>query len=110
MGGQIINAAAATQDGEEAKIKAGRTPEIGTAKPRNLPGRTATRSTIKVAKPTAAEAKQVDIAVPAFEYKNHLGTDRRHGLFRIWLTANAAHHGEAQRPALVSQASTASDL
>ena len=57
-----------------------------------------------------AGAKRIDIAVPAFGYKNHLGIDRRHGLIRTWLATDASRHDGAQLPNLVSMANTASDV
>ena len=35
----------------------------------------------------------MDLAVPAFGYKNHVGIDRRHGLIRTWSVTDAARHG-----------------
>ena len=52
----------------------------------------------------------MDLAVPAFGYKNHLGVDRRHGLIRTWVVTDAARHDGAQLPALISKANTASDV
>ena len=34
--------------------------------------------------------KQVDIAVPAFGYKNHAAIDRHHGFIRGWSVTDAA--------------------
>jgi hypothetical protein len=34
------------------------------------------------AKPREDGSPQVDLAVPAFGYKNHVAIDRRHGLIR----------------------------
>ena len=34
------------------------------------------------AKPAEDGSKRVDIAVPSFGYKNHLGIDRRHEVIR----------------------------
>jgi hypothetical protein len=53
---------------------------------------------------------RVDIAVPAFGYKNHVGIHRRHGLIRTWLTTEAARHDGAQLPKLVSKGNTGSDV
>jgi hypothetical protein len=40
------------------------------------------------------------IAVPVFGYKNHLGTDRRHGFIRSFVVTDAAaHDGTTARPA-----------
>ena len=42
------------------------------------------------AKPTDDGAPRLDLAVPAFGYKNHIGIDRRHGLIRRWRVTDAA--------------------
>jgi len=39
------------------------------------------------AKPDADGMPRVDLAIPAFGYKNHIGIDRRHGLIRRWSSA-----------------------
>ena len=53
---------------------------------------------------------RVDIAVPSFGYKNHIGIDRRHGLIRTWIATDAARHDGAQLPGLLSKANTAGDV
>ena len=62
------------------------------------------------AKPAEDGSKRVDIAVPAFGYKNHITIDRRHGLIRTWVATDAARHDGAQLPALLSKANTAGDV
>ena len=42
------------------------------------------------AKPSDDGLPRIDLAVPAFGYKNHLGIDRRHGLIRTWATTRVA--------------------
>src|SRR3954447_12448575 len=42
------------------------------------------------AKPAEDGSPRVDLAVPVFGYKNHLGIDRRHGLIRTWAVTDAA--------------------
>ena len=119
MGGQIVDAtvvAAPKQrntEAEKAELKAGRVPEAWKAKPAKLAQKDRdARWTIKWSKAKPAEdgSKQVDIAVPAFGYKNHVGIDRRHGLIRTWITTDAARHDGAQLPGLLSKANTASDV
>lgn len=44
------------------------------------------------AKPLEDGRKQVDLAIPAFGYQNHISTDRRHRLIRRWLVTDAAAH------------------
>ena len=119
MGGQIIDATLVASprqrnsEGEKADLKAGRIPEGWKDKPAKLAQKDRdARWTVKVSKAKPAEngARRVDIAVPAFGYKNHLGIDRCHGLIRTWLATDASRHDGAQLPAQVSKANTASDV
>ena len=119
MGGQIIDAALVAapkqrnSEGEKAEIKAGRIPESWKEKPAKLAQKDRdARWTVKFSKAKPAEdgSKRIDIVVPAFGYKNHLGIDRRHGLIRTWLATDASRHDGAQLPSLVSKANTASDV
>ena len=119
MGGQIIDAtvvAAPKQrntEAEKADLKAGRVPDAWRAQPARLAQKDRdARWTIKWSKAKPAEdgAKRVDIAVPAFGYKNHVGIDRRHGLIRTWIATDAARHDGAQLPGLLSKANTAGDV
>jgi transposase, IS5 family len=119
MGGQIVDAtvmAAPKQrntEAEKADLKASRVPDAWKAKPAKLAQKDRdARWTIKWSKATPAEdgAKRVDIAVPAFGYKNHVGIDCRHGLIRAWTATDAARHDGAQLPNLVSKANTAGDV
>ena len=119
MGGQIIDAsivAAPKQrntEGEKAEIRAGRVPAEWQAKPAKLRQKDRdARWTVKFSKAKPAEdgSKRVDLAVPAFGYKNHVTIDRRHGLIRTWTATDAARHDGAQLPALISKANTASDV
>ena len=91
MGGQIVDAsivAAPKQrnsDGEKRDIRNGRIPEAWKDKPAKLAQKDRdARWTVKwsKAKPAADGSPRVDLAVPAFGYKNHVGIDRRHGLIR----------------------------
>src|ERR671910_1117678 len=119
MGGQIIDAsivAAPKQrntDAEKREIKDGRIPSEWKAKPAKLAQKDReARWTVKwsKAKPADDGSPRMDLAVPAFGYKNHLGVDRRHGLIRTWVVTDAARHDGAQLPALISKANTASDV
>lgn len=119
MGGQIIDAsivAAPKQrntDAEKREVKAGRIPATWSDKPAKLAQKDRdARWTVKwsKAKPADDGSPRVDLAVPAFGYKTHLGIDRRHGLIRTWLVTDAARHDGAQLPALVSKANTAGDV
>ena len=40
---------------------------------------------------------QVDLAIPAFGYKNHIAIDRAHRLIRKWTATHAAAHDGAWR-------------
>src|SRR3954465_4015233 len=89
MGGQIIDAsiiAAPKQrntEGEKAEIRAGRIPQAWKDKPAKLAQKDRdARWTVKwsKAKPAADGSPRVDLAVPAFGYKNHVGIDRGYGL------------------------------
>jgi transposase, IS5 family len=55
-------------------------------------------------------APRVDLAVPAFGYKNHLGIDRRHRLIRRWTVTDAARHDGALLPELIDRNNTAGDV
>ena len=119
MGGQIIDAsiiAAPKQrntDAEKREIKAGRIPPEWKAKPAKLAQKDReARWTVKwsKAKPADDDSPRMDLAVPAFGYKNHLGIDRRHGLIRTWGVTDAARHDGAQLRALISKANTAGDV
>ena len=50
------------------------------------------------AKPSEDGAPRVDLAIPAFGYKNHIGIDRRHRLIRSWTATDAARHDGALLP------------
>jgi IS5 family transposase len=119
MGGQIIDAsivAAPKQrnsDGEKRDIKEGRIPEAWKDKPAKLAQKDRdARWTVKwsKAKPSDDGSPRVDLAIPAFGYKNHIGIDRRHGLIRTWVATNAARHDGAQLPNLTSKANTGSEV
>jgi IS5 family transposase len=119
MGGQIIDASLVpvpkqrNTESEKADIKAGRIPEAWTTEPAKLAQKDRdARWTVKwsKAKPAADGSPRIDLAVPAFGYKNHIGIDRRHGLIRTWTATDAARHDGALLPNLVSKANTASDV
>ena len=62
------------------------------------------------AKPREDGTPQVDIAVPAFGYKNHISIDRRHRLIRRWTATDAAAHDGARLADLIDRENTASAL
>jgi IS5 family transposase len=53
---------------------------------------------------------RVDLAIPAFGYKNHIGIDRRHHLIRRWTVTDAARHDGALLPELIDTNNTAGDV
>jgi IS5 family transposase len=119
MSGQIIDAsivAAPKQrntDGEKRDIKEGRIPPHWAAKPAKLRQKDRdARWTVKYtkAKPGADGMPRVDLAIPAFGYKNHIGIDRRHRLIRRWTVTDAARHDGALLPELIDTSNTAGDV
>ena len=62
------------------------------------------------AKPGEDGTPRVDLAIPAFGYKNHLGIDRRHRLIRRWTVSDAARHDGALLPELIDTNNTAGDV
>jgi transposase, IS5 family len=116
MSGQIVDAtivAAPRQrnsDGEKEAIKEGRIPEGWEDQPAKLRQKDRdARWTVKYskAKPKADGKPQVDLAIPAFGYKNHISTDRRHGLIRKWTITDAAAHDGARLRDVLDKENTA---
>src|SRR5215471_2622468 len=116
MSGQIIDAsivAAPKQrntDDEKRDIKEGRIPPEWANKPAKLRQKDRdARWTVKYtkAKHDADGRKRVDLAIPAFGYKNHIGIDRRHGLIRRWTVTDASRHDGALLPQLIDTDNTA---
>jgi IS5 family transposase len=101
MGGQIIDAtliAAPRQKltlEEKATIREGGTPADWSRHKRAQKDRDA-RWTLKRGrtkpKPEGHQRQTIQIAVPIFGYKSHIGIDRRHGLIRRWAVTDAAQH------------------
>ena len=119
MGGQIIDAsivAAPKQrntDEEKQAIKQGRIPAGWSDKPKKLAQKDRdARWTVKWSKAKPAEdgSPRVDLAVPVFGYKNHVGIDRCHGLIRTWTVTDAARYEGALLPELLDKTNTASDV
>jgi IS5 family transposase len=119
MGGQIIDAsiiAAPKQrntEAERAALRAGQIPEGWAEKPAKLRQKDRdARWTVKFSKARPREdgAPQVDLAVPAFGYKNHVSIDRRHGLIRGWTASHAAAHDGARLAEVVDADNTAADV
>jgi IS5 family transposase len=120
MGGQIIDAtvvaAPKQRNTEEEKraLREGRIPVEWASRPAKLAQKDRdARWTVKHSKARPAgdsRAKRVDIAIPMFGYKNHVGIDRRHGLIRTWTATDAARHDGAQLPGLLDKTNTASGV
>jgi IS5 family transposase len=119
MGGQIIDASIVacpkqrTTDEEKQAVKQGRIPEGWSDKPAKLAQKDRdARWTVKWSKAKPAEdgSARVNIAVPVFGYKNHVGIDRRHGLIRTWTVTDAACYEGALLPGLLDRSNTASDV
>ena len=119
-GGQIVDAtivAAPKQrnsDGEKADIKAGKIPEAWKDKPAKLRQKDRdARWTVKFSKAKVDEdgrAKQRDLAVPAFGYKDHASIDRRHGFIRGFTVTSASAYDGAQLRNVLSKGNTGSTV
>lgn len=120
MSGQLLDATLVpaprqrNDDGEKQDIKAGKTAaEIWPDKPARARQKDVdARWTVKTskAKPRPDGKSQADLAVPVFGYKNHISTDRRHGLIRKWTVTAASAHDGARLPDLLDKANTASGV
>lgn len=121
MSGQIVDAsrvAAPRQRNtnvEKADIKAGRIPEHWKGKPAKLSHKDRdARWTLKFTKAKPREDGTVpamDLAIPAFGYKNHISIDRRFRLIRRWKTTDAsAHDGARLREGLLDPSNTGSNV
>lgn len=120
MGGQIVDAtivAAPKQhnsDGEKADIKAGKVPDEWQDRPAKLRQKDRdARWTVKFSKAKVDEdgkAKQRDIIVPAFGYKNHAAIDRRHGFIRGWEVTSASAWDGAQLRNVLDRNNTGSTV
>lgn len=123
MGGQIIDATVVpapkqrNTDEEKAAIKDGRIPEAWKAKPARLRQKDRdARWSVKYTKAKVKEGadpkafKPVDLAIPMFGYKNHVGIDRAHGLIRTWDASAANAHDGARLPNLISTSNTGSGV
>lgn len=123
MGGQIIDATVVpaprqrnTED-EKAAIKQGKIPERWKEKPAKIRQKDRdARWSLKYSKAKVKEGadptafKPVDLAIPMFGYKNHIGIDRVHGLIRTWDASAANAHDGARLPELISKQNTGSGV
>lgn len=120
MSGQIVDAtivAAPKQrnsDDEKDALKEGRIPEGWADKPAKLAQKDRdARWTMKRGRVQRLEdgrPKGAEIMVPAFGYKNHIATDRRHGLIRKWTVTHAAAYDGGQLVNLIDPANTAGSV
>jgi transposase, IS5 family len=119
MAGQIVDATIVVAPkqrntaAEKAAIRAGEIPEGWAKRPAKLRQKDRdARWTVKFskAKPREDGLPQVDLAVPAFGYKNHLSIDRAHGLIRGWTTTHAAAHDGARLAEVLDADNTASEV
>src|SRR4051794_4781617 len=102
----------ATQEEKQA-LRDGRIPEDWKDKPAKLAQKDCdARWTIKYtkAKPKEDGVPQVDLAIPAFGYKNHIAIDRAHGLIRKWTATHAAAHDGARLEDVLDRDNTASEV
>jgi hypothetical protein len=68
------------------------------------------RGNKREAPPSEGYKRQVEIAVPMFEYKNHIGVDREHGFLRRYTVTHAARYDSSQLGAVLDRDNTASDV
>jgi transposase, IS5 family len=62
------------------------------------------------ATPGAGRKRQIEIAVPAFGYKNHIGIDRAFGFLRRYHITHAAAYDGGQLGAVLDRDNTASEV
>ena len=118
MSGQIVDArlvAAPRQRNTQAEkddLKAGRVPQDWQRRPAKLRHKDRdARWTVKFTKAKPREdgtTPGIDLAIPAFGYRNHISIDRGFGLIRKWLATDAAaHEGRRLRDGLLDKSNTA---
>ena len=120
MSGQIVDAtivAAPKQRNtieEKKAIREGRVPDDWKTKPARLAQKDRdARWTVKYTKAKPREDGSlpvVDLAIPAFGYKNHVSIDRGFGLIRKWTATHAAAHDGARLEDVLDRSNTASDV
>ncbi len=115
MAGQIVDAslvAAPKQrnnDDDKQAIKEGRIPKDWKDRPAKLRQKDRdARWTLKQGK--KKEGAKVQFAIPHYGYKNHIATDRRHGLIRGWDASDAAANDGKRLKAVLSKENTASSV
>lgn len=100
-------------DGEKDDLKAGRVPEAWAAKPAKLrqkdrDGRWTLKRGRRKRRPDGNLA--MEIAVPVYGSKSHIGAARRHRLIRTWTVTDAARYDGRELPGLLDRSNTASDV
>lgn len=118
MGGQIIDASIVEApkqrhtDGEKQALKEGRIPDEWKDNPHKLAQKDLdARWTVKRGKkPDVSKRHAIEIAIPVYGYKNHLGSDVQHGFIRTWTVTDAARHDGRMLRELVHKANTASTV
>lgn len=121
MGGQILDATvvqarpARLTAEEKAVIRDGKTPSGWSPARRAQIDRDA-RWTLKRGRKRpppedgTSRRQAVEIAVPVFGDKSHIGIDRAHGLIRTWTVTHAAAHDGGQLAGLLDTENTASGV
>ena len=120
MGGQIVDAtivAAPKQRNSQAEkqtLREGGVPDDWKDKPAKLAQKDRdARWTVKYTKAKPREdgsTPPVDLAIPAFGYKNHIAIDRAHGLIRNWTVTHAAAHDGARLEEVLDRRNMASNV
>jgi IS5 family transposase len=110
MSGQIIDASIVAEpkqrnaDSESATSKKAAFPRHERQSQPSCARKTATpagQSNTPKPRPARMASPRVDLAIPAFGYKNHISIDRRHRLIRRWTVTDAARHDGALLPELI---------
>jgi IS5 family transposase len=120
MGGQIVDATVIEArrprltQAEKDTIKGGGVPtewKLARRAQIDRDGRcTIKRGRKREAAPGDGQKRQVEIAVPVFGYKNHIGIDRQFGFLRRYTVTHAAAYDGGQLGAVLDRDNTASDV
>ncbi len=120
MGGQIVDATVVNArrphltEEEKTTLKGGGTPGHWSKARKSQIDRdgrwTIKRGRKRKPKPGQCRQAEVEIAVPAFGYKNHVTIDRRHGLVRRFRVTHAAAHDGRQLREVLDPDNTASSV
>lgn len=118
MGGQIVDATIISAPRqrmtkeEKETIKNGEIPEEWKAKPAKLAQKDRdARWIVKYSKAkTKDKDKLIDLAIPAFGYKNHISMDKRYGFIRKSQTTDASRYDGKILPELLDKENTCSKV